>query len=638
VPDLKETLLTRLGIAEALGHRAKAAAGRLQQAAAKTHDSHQAELAQLRQQIQAAGVGNDEEAEQRYCQLLVERMHLTQAHTLSGMDAARMPEVGGPALAKARRSTPTGMASLFEEEEHPRLKVGETIDGYKPGEFIPKAAGRKERGDVHRPAEMVPGDYEYLATSYPVEEEGEHGTIRHIEWDGTDEWTEMGRPTRSTAAHTRDGNCDHCGAAHTYQVILRHKPTGALVSVGHQCYEQRFSVPGWQNVIADKARRAALKLKREANVAAALAAMDETERTAFQWGESDPNAHPIAQDLAHKAAQYGPLSDKQKALLVKIHRETLERAAKKAEEEANAEPVPEGKVVVRGTILGFKTAETDFGTTTKMVIRDDRGFKVYGTRPAEVYRADGEKGDRIEFTATLERSKDDPFFGFFRRPTKTRIIEQTWRTAAEAQFVPGVKVRPNEQNGDDLGDLDPSQLEGVVLTRPFRQHDGRILVEVAWGAHENHLHRLYPIEWLTVTEPLQKARGRASFVPPDMPNWPAERPRPRDSYHPLNGVEDKLKMEQMAAAMRRGEWTWTVPLVRCGDQLLTGSHRYHAAQVARVPLETVPVDDVFREAGLDFKTTWEANAQPYDGWLSNMDYAVKCLPAALREKYGIDLG
>ena len=62
-----------------------------------------------------------------------------------------------------------------------------------------------------------------------------------------------------------------------------------------------------------------------------------------------------------------------------------------------------------------------------MLVRDDRGFKLWGTVPASLgYSELGEhsltKGDRISFTATLEQSNDDPKFGFFKRPTKAELI------------------------------------------------------------------------------------------------------------------------------------------------------------------------------------------------------------------------
>jgi hypothetical protein len=138
------------------------------------------------------------------------------------------------------------------------------------------------------------------------------------------------------------------------------------------------------------------------------------------------------------------------------------------------------------------------------------------------------------------------------------------------------------------------------------------------------------------TKSIKKA-VRHPFSPPDMPRWRGPRPSP-DSYLPLNGVEDREKFLAMAKEMAAGTWAWDVPLIRCGDQLLTGSHRYAAAKTAGVPVETMDVADLFREGGLDFREVWTRHAQPYTSWLNNMDTALKCLPPDLLQRYGVDLG
>ena len=138
-------------------------------------------------------------------------------------------------------------------------------------------------------------------------------------------------------------------------------------------------------------------------------------------------------------------------------------------------------------------------------------------------------------------------------------------------------------------------------------------------------------------DPRIKKAVHQPFVPPDVPRWRGEKPSP-DSYLPLNGVEDRDKFLGMAREMADGKWEWKVPLVRCGDQLLTGSHRYAAAKAAGVPVETIDAADLFRESGLDFRQVWEEHAQPFTAWMNNMDAALKCLPPDLLRKYGIDLG
>ena len=85
-------------------------------------------------------------------------------------------------------------------------------------------------------------------------------------------------------------------------------------------------------------------------------------------------------------------------------------------------PVPVGRVKVQGTIVSnvLKQGWGDDAMIRKLLVRDDRGFKVWGNCPSLMNPA---LGSRIEFTATLEPSKDDPAFGFYKRATKVSVVE-----------------------------------------------------------------------------------------------------------------------------------------------------------------------------------------------------------------------
>jgi hypothetical protein len=99
-------------------------------------------------------------------------------------------------------------------------------------------------------------------------------------------------------------------------------------------------------------------------------------------------------------------------------------------------PVVEGRIVITGEVLSEKWQTSDYGEQHKMLVRDDRGFKVWGSVPAAIemsrfHDADGmyqeipgvEKGSRVTFTATVEASRDDESFGFFMRPSKAELLE-----------------------------------------------------------------------------------------------------------------------------------------------------------------------------------------------------------------------
>jgi hypothetical protein len=128
-------------------------------------------------------------------------------------------------------------------------------------------------------------------------------------------------------------------------------------------------------------------------------------------------------------------------------RRTMERRNERAAEAAS-HPAPTGRVAVTGEIVSTKIVESEYGTSFKILVKDDAGYKVWCSLPkAQMIEAENEfleanpepytygysvwftgainddrltgvKGRRITFTATLEPSKDDVAFAFGSRPTK----------------------------------------------------------------------------------------------------------------------------------------------------------------------------------------------------------------------------
>lgn len=137
----------------------------------------------------------------------------------------------------------------------------------------------------------------------------------------------------------------------------------------------------------------------------------------------------IAADIIMKALpkrEGGPwsdLSDKQIDMIKKAAK-VVEDNRKDVEIEKGAEDAPADgeRQTIEGEVLSIKVKETQFGDTLKALIRDDRGFKVWGTRPATADES-AEEGDRVKFVARLNPSNDDPKFAFFKRPTKVEVTK-----------------------------------------------------------------------------------------------------------------------------------------------------------------------------------------------------------------------
>lgn len=191
---------------------------------------------------------------------------------------------------------------------------------------------------------------------------------------------------------------------------------------------------------AEKAanRRADARAKRAARKAAKQAAEEQAAAAAVaEWMVQYPREAALLHEtgagqfvasvteqvlINHKVP-----SEKQMSVLTRIVEDREAAAAKPAAE------VPEGRVEITGTIISRKFVENAYGTTTKLLIEDDRGFRVYGTMPKGLNIADNKTrysaediielpGRRVTLTATLERSAKDPAFGFYARPAKARLI------------------------------------------------------------------------------------------------------------------------------------------------------------------------------------------------------------------------
>ena len=170
----------------------------------------------------------------------------------------------------------------------------------------------------------------------------------------------------------------------------------------------------------------AKKAAAAATMATAAAEKFEAEKSAFistysELFEAAKNHmdNDFVASVITRAKETLYLTDRQiEAVLSVIAREVEKKA-----EEAAAEDVPSGpgRIVVTGKVLSTKWVESQYGGALKMLVKDARGFKVWGTVPSSLSSSDAFDGCTVTFTARLEPSRDDSKFGFFSRPTKARI-------------------------------------------------------------------------------------------------------------------------------------------------------------------------------------------------------------------------
>lgn len=197
--------------------------------------------------------------------------------------------------------------------------------------------------------------------------------------------------------------------------------------------------------------RLAIVAERDARVARLVAAAPEVAELlqkvyddAYNEGRHSSFLRQLSEQVFH--AEGRDLTENQLAAVQR-------GISKKADDEANAVPVETGKQIITGEIVSIKGVENDFGYAVKVVVKDDRGFKVYGSLAKslreEIYNVwydakgpgskdkgygsivqdygsevwfESAKGARVQFNATVEASRDDKAFGFFSRPTKAQVI------------------------------------------------------------------------------------------------------------------------------------------------------------------------------------------------------------------------
>ena len=281
------------------------------------------------------------------------------------------------------------------------------------------------RTDVHRPSEIVPSDYEYVAQEYLKVED--LGTALFLEAERARIKRHMEKTGGTYSHHEHGGNCMVCGSVNAiYTVLFYHAKTNSYVRMGSDCAMKcemsvdfgslnkfRAAIEDARLAVAGKKKAAAILADRGLSKAWDLYTVDAVA-AGYKYEEATIN------DIVGKLVKYGSVSDKSldfvKTLLERIETRAA-KAAAEAAELAAALDCPEGRMTITGTVLGLKTEEGPYGVTTRMLVKTDDGYKVWGSRTANF-----EKGDRVSFVATVMPSDRDKKFGFFKRPTKGVVL------------------------------------------------------------------------------------------------------------------------------------------------------------------------------------------------------------------------
>ena len=253
--------------------------------------------------------------------------------------------------------------------------------------------------------ELDPADYDFKGEYYVGPSEEVADAYSYARWDDDID-----------VANERLGHCEHCGTSHYHGAIFHNNKTGEFLVIGNVCASSFFDFPS-RKAYFERQAQLAKKAKKEREEAAEKRAAFLADKP--QLVEDLKVDHHIINDIDRRLTKWGSLTDRQCELVAKIAEEERNRVP-----EPKPEPIPadvlDGRVRITGVVLGTKWVENDWGGNVKLLVRDDRGFKVWGSAPDMCVDF---KGCRVAFDARVEVSNDDECFGFYSRPTKWDVEE-----------------------------------------------------------------------------------------------------------------------------------------------------------------------------------------------------------------------
>lgn len=287
------------------------------------------------------------------------------------------------------------------------------------------------RTDTHKPSAINPEEYsfvglEYVRGNYDLS----HFAFVAEERDRIRE--HRARTGGHWSNHVHGGTCMICGAWANYTVVFHHEKSNTYIRTGDICAEKMSMGDAalfqkFRRSVKDANKRVAGKAKAKATLEGnGMGRAWEIYKGSVNSNDVLPYEERTVASIVGNLIRYGSLTERQEnfvaSLLRKIEtrpereKEKKEREARWAAEKAVAKNCPTGRVVVGGEVLKTAERETHFGLVWKMLVKTDDGYMVWSTIPSAAPGNLG-RGDRIKFRATLTPSKDDPKFGFAKRPS-----------------------------------------------------------------------------------------------------------------------------------------------------------------------------------------------------------------------------
>lgn len=310
-----------------------------------------------------------------------------------------------------------------------------------------------KRTDLAAPTVIDPAAFTFVAGVYFGSKPGEDFDAMLGDWmgekniDGKAGWySQKPRvlkefpPLDAAGNFARKGTCDHCGARFDWGAVYQHT-SGLHIIVGNVCADNTMTVPSRHDLDVRR-MKSLIAAKRESERNAAKARAEATAG-GFEWLYATKHDNATLADIARKCLAWGGITERQLALVRRIHDGTpaewevkkAARDAARAAEDAAAEPVPvtSDRIDIDGEVISTKEQEgfnptpwRDAPPAFKMLVKTTAGYKLWGSIPRDML-VDGQhealRGKKVAFSAKVQRSDKDDKFGFFSRPTKARLVE-----------------------------------------------------------------------------------------------------------------------------------------------------------------------------------------------------------------------
>lgn len=253
--------------------------------------------------------------------------------------------------------------------------------------------------------------------------------------------------SKDRATITEQHVCSRCGGAgasdrwaHTGRTCYQCGGSGTMGTKATPLYSAEKLA---KLVATQEKRHAALKAKKQAQAeqaaaerAAVAAELLNSARATYPEAvaflEQYQGESEFLNELQDKLFTGFPFTDNMAQAVLKVKAGLAKKQdwdTLVAKIESNDTPITPGRQVISGYVISVKWKESFRGRTLKMLMLDDRGFKVWCTTPRPLASLiprdeDGELDTHkvrkayIRFTASLAPSDDDDRFAFATRPAK----------------------------------------------------------------------------------------------------------------------------------------------------------------------------------------------------------------------------